>query len=146
MILKKHSDPSFFYEIPEPSSDWNNRFPKCNYLFILSEIEYANPNHLNTLNKIIQALKFSPGQTTHVDYLSPTQSISFKQFSIIEPGGIISFGIEAQQLGLQGFEQKHHVYTFDSKKLLFNELLQFYEHETSKRVLWNALQLIVDRE
>lgn len=129
------------YEIPDVSSqNLATETSDRNWRILITEPESLQAPLIDLLNKIINAMQIEAEVQVQILPLLPESNywllIQENPFIL----NIISFGIPPSYLGLQGFDNKHHVYHFQNKKILFADELQNYSTESSKKLLWTGLK------
>jgi len=138
--LKKISSQTSTYSIPEENSNSFEIQDHQSWLIFVSENELTQTNLLELLKKIILALNLTWDHDSKIIAYQPNSYFKFNQISNSTVKCILGFGIAPSQIGLQGFEKKHHVYTASNKTILFADLLVNYTNDASKKSLWKALQ------
>ncbi len=140
MVLKKVVSQSHTYSIPEINSVSLEIQNGHTWLVFVSDNELAQTNLTDLLKKIVNALNISWDHDVKISPFNTTSCLQFNQIANSSLKCVVGFGINPNQLSLQGFNNKHQVYSIYNKHLLFADSLETYSNDQSKKVLWKALQ------
>lgn len=138
--MKKIVSHTHIYSTPELNSDSLEIQDINSWLVFVSESELTQTNLTDLLKKIVNALNVSWDHDVIIFPFNSTSSLKFNQIAHSSLKCVIGFGINPIQLSLQGFENKHQVYSIYNKFILFADFLETYSNESTKKVLWKALQ------
>lgn len=140
MVLKKVVSQTHTYSLPEINLVSLDLLDSHSWLVFVSDRELAQTNLTDLLKKIINALNISWDHDVKIISFNPTSCLQFNQIVNSSLKCIVGFGINPNQLSLQGFNNKHQVYSIYNKLVLLADSLETYSNDQSKKVLWKALQ------